>query len=377
MSRFLNIGGTLRNSFEKNELQSIIFFVTSACNQKCAHCFNWQNLNRQGDLRLEEIEKISLNLPRFSRLLMSGGEPFLRKELPDIVRLFYRNNNIEAVVIPSNGTLTSIIVPAMRTILEISARLNVSVCFSLDGLAESHDSLRGMKGSFEKSLTSIRMLGELKREYGNLSINVASTITAHNMNEIKKLIDFIRAKDDNVIEMHYFDVVRDSPCDPSVKNLNGTELKNLFENTILPYQEEQTRELKKAGYGFVAPLIAKMEMSMVAHRYKMQYEHLFQGKTWGRECQAGRSIMVIDSNGNLSSCESRPSLANVRKINYDFQDFIHSEKFQSELEYIRKSGCSCTHSAFLTKSVFKSPKLVLLTWPLLFLKSLVRSAHRL
>src|SRR5512135_1713176 len=92
MNRVLNIGRTLWKTFERNELQSIIFFVTSACNLRCSHCFYWQNLNRQEDLRLEEIEKISLNLPSFSRLLISGGEPFLRKELPDIIRLFYKNN---------------------------------------------------------------------------------------------------------------------------------------------------------------------------------------------------------------------------------------------------------------------------------------------
>ncbi|HXX81900.1 MAG TPA: radical SAM protein, partial [Thermodesulfovibrionales bacterium] len=236
MSRVLNIGRTLWKTFERNELRSIIFFVTSACNLRCSHCFNWQNLNRQEDLRLEEIEKISLNLPRFSRLLISGGEPFLKKELPDIIRLFYENNAIDAVVIPTNGTLTSIMVPMMRTILKISARLNVSVCFSLDGLAEFHDSMRGMKGSFEKNLTSIRMLGELKREFGNLSINITSVITAHNMNEIKKLIDFILAQGDNFIEMHYFDIVRNSPPDPTVKDINGMQLKDLFDNTILPSQ---------------------------------------------------------------------------------------------------------------------------------------------
>ncbi len=375
MSRVLNIAKALWKTFERNELQSIIFFVTSACNLRCSHCFNWQNLNRQEDLRLEEIEKISVNLPRFGCLLLSGGEPFLRKELPDIIRLFYKNNNIDAVIIPTNGTLTSVMVPMMRTILTISAHLNVSVCFSLDGLAEFHDSVRGMKGSFEKNLTSIKMLGALKREFGNLSINITSVITAHNMNELRKLRDFIFAQGDNFIEMHYFEIVRGSTPEPAVKDINGTQLKDLFENTILPSQEAQMRKLKKAGYGFLAPLIAKIEMSMVNRRYKMQYENLCQGKRWGAKCQAGSSIIVIDSSGNLSACEERPALVNTGEINYDIKNFLNSNEFHGELEDIRNSGCSCTHSCFLTESMLKSPKLVFLAWPLLFLKSLVKSSN--
>ena len=64
----------------------LIFFVTSKCNAKCDFCFYWEQLNRQGDLTVDEIRQISATMPRFQRLLFSGGETFMRKELVEIVK---------------------------------------------------------------------------------------------------------------------------------------------------------------------------------------------------------------------------------------------------------------------------------------------------
>ncbi|PYV25546.1 MAG: hypothetical protein DMG24_09035, partial [Acidobacteria bacterium] len=69
-------------------LKVVIFFVTSVCNAKCRTCFYREELNRRGDLTLEEIGKLSRTMPRFTDLWLSGGEPMLRPGLTDIVHLF-------------------------------------------------------------------------------------------------------------------------------------------------------------------------------------------------------------------------------------------------------------------------------------------------
>ena len=372
ISSFLNIGKTLWQTFERKKLHKVIFFVTSTCNLRCSHCFYWQNLNRQEDLQMEDIKKVSLNLPSFDTLLLSGGEPFLRKELPEIIRLFYENNNINTVNIPTNGTLMSLIAPKVEEILNISKELKVCVFFSLDGLAEFHDTLRGMKGSFEKNLASMRKLSELKKQYSNLFIHVSSVICGHNIDEIRKLIFFIRSFGAEFLETHCFSMVNGNPRDSSSKRYDIEQLSDLLENTIIPYEEEQRRILKKADYGFFARVVARIDMSMVAFGYRMQLEYLSKGKKWGIECMAGKTIFVIDSNGDLRSCEARPLLVNVKEIDYDFKSFIGSEKFFAELEDIRMSRCSCTHGCFLYESIFKNPKLIFLMWPLLAMKSLIK-----
>ncbi|MCG2717615.1 MAG: radical SAM protein, partial [Nanoarchaeota archaeon] len=85
----------------------IIFFVTTKCNARCNHCFFWKNLNKnKNELSFEEIEKLSLSLKKVSNLSISGGEPFLREDLPKICELFCKNNGLKKLHIPTNGLMT-------------------------------------------------------------------------------------------------------------------------------------------------------------------------------------------------------------------------------------------------------------------------------
>ena len=67
-------------------------------------CFYAQEMDKkQPDLTFDEIKKISETAGQFNRLWISGGEPTLREDLPEILELFYKNNHIKDVNIPTNG----------------------------------------------------------------------------------------------------------------------------------------------------------------------------------------------------------------------------------------------------------------------------------
>ncbi|MBI4698269.1 MAG: radical SAM protein, partial [Nitrospirae bacterium] len=83
----------------------LIFFVTNRCNAKCRHCFYWKNLNKKEELSLDEIENISKKLGTVQVLLLSGGEPVLRDDLPEIISMFIKNNGSKVVSIPTNALL--------------------------------------------------------------------------------------------------------------------------------------------------------------------------------------------------------------------------------------------------------------------------------
>src|SRR6516164_11171245 len=98
--------GTFREALRRpRRLKTVIFFVTSVCNAKCRTCFYWEELNRRGDLTWDEIQKLSATMPRFTDVWLSGGEPMLRRELTQIIHLFYANNGIRWVNLPTNGLL--------------------------------------------------------------------------------------------------------------------------------------------------------------------------------------------------------------------------------------------------------------------------------
>src|ERR1041385_5318982 len=84
--------------------------VTSVCDMRCKHCFFTEELDDAPRKNLQmttaEIEKISETLGgNLGVLILAGGEPFTRKDLPEIVRAFRRNNKLESVYLMSNGQI--------------------------------------------------------------------------------------------------------------------------------------------------------------------------------------------------------------------------------------------------------------------------------
>src|SRR3990170_2938239 len=53
----------------------VIFHVTSLCNSRCITCFNWKNLNKKDELKLDEIGKVSEKMEHIGYLTLGGGEP--------------------------------------------------------------------------------------------------------------------------------------------------------------------------------------------------------------------------------------------------------------------------------------------------------------
>ena len=81
-----------------------IFYPTSRCNLKCSHCFYHDSLNKRfNELTLAEIDKITQTMDPILSLILTGGEPYLRHDLDQIVRIFYENTKVPIISIPSNG----------------------------------------------------------------------------------------------------------------------------------------------------------------------------------------------------------------------------------------------------------------------------------
>ena len=84
----------------KKKLKHLILHVTNHCNFRCSHCFvDFVNIKR--DLKIDEYKKISENINNLFWLDVGGGEPFLRKDLSQIINLFRK----QIVSIPTNGWL--------------------------------------------------------------------------------------------------------------------------------------------------------------------------------------------------------------------------------------------------------------------------------
>ncbi len=93
----------IRERARRQRFRSLFLFVTSRCNSLCRTCFYFDKLNSKDDLTFGQIRRIAETAPPFETLWISGGEPFLREELAEIISLFARRNRIRNVNLPTKG----------------------------------------------------------------------------------------------------------------------------------------------------------------------------------------------------------------------------------------------------------------------------------
>src|SRR5262249_35677956 len=166
------------------KLKTVIFFVTSICNAKCRTCFYWEELNQRGDLTWDEIQQLSHTMPQFTDLWLSGGEPMLRRELTEIVRLFYLNNSVRWVNLPTNGLLPDRTADWVERLLVESPELQLDLNVAMDGLGDMQDSIRAVPGNFAKTLRTLEAIQRCRSRYPRLRVNVNTVICAENFDHV-------------------------------------------------------------------------------------------------------------------------------------------------------------------------------------------------
>ena len=176
-------------------LRSACLAVTNKCNSRCITCNIWKTYRGnpglvKEELSLSEIRDFFSDKEFFKHLdffYLSGGEPFLRADLPDIVSCIHECKPTCFVYIATNGFLTDRIVNATREILAFHPRLEIGV--SLDGINEMHDKIRGVKGAFKMAR---KTLFALRENFPNLHIQVTMTYTPINLRHIPYVYDFCK-----------------------------------------------------------------------------------------------------------------------------------------------------------------------------------------
>src|SRR5438034_10590602 len=117
--------------------------VPSVCDMRCTHCFFTEELDdrprKKLQMKADEIGKISETLGgNLGVLVLAGGEPFTRKELPEMVRAFYENNKLDSGYLMSNGQIHRRIFPDVTRLMDACAKLNGTVAPVRDGLNQAH-----------------------------------------------------------------------------------------------------------------------------------------------------------------------------------------------------------------------------------------------
>jgi radical SAM protein with 4Fe4S-binding SPASM domain len=346
-SPFRHVGSLLR----KDRIIHLTFFVTRRCNLRCPFCFY---LSRQhqpaasgNELTLGEIERISRSMGTLLWLAFSGGEIFLREDIVEISKIFYRNNKPAIMLFPTNGMLPELIRERTEEILRRCGKSVIAVKFSLDGVNGAHDRLRGTKGCFEKTMTTYHLLEDLIGRYPNFEMGVNTVFCSENQEMMDDVIDFVGGMKN--IHTHTISMVRGDPGDEKFKQVDHEKYRAAIERLEKSLKNRTSRTYRFRGARVKAA--QDILQRRLIHRTTLEKRRLIP-------CYAGRLNLVLTETGNIYPCEIlTEAFGNIREYEYDVGKIIRSEKARELLRSIKENRCYCTHECYFMTNILFNPRL--------------------
>jgi MoaA/NifB/PqqE/SkfB family radical SAM enzyme len=315
-------------------------------------------------MTFQELAKLSSTMPQFSDLWISGGEPFLRKDLAKIIELFYNNNHIRDVRIPTNGLPTAQTLQTVTCILNNCPEIHLEVDVSIDGFAEAHDKIRGVPDNFAKALRTMSELEVLRLKWPNFTLYVNSVITQENQDQMVNLGYFFEKNSD--LDGHYFQIIRGDPMDPNLQAVEPKQLREIYRNVFAINSRYISKP--RRGKGSLQTLSNAYWRSGYEFTYETQFWNYSEKRPWKMPCTAGQTSIVIDYNGDVRVCELRKPIGSLRKYGMDFRKFWDSQERKLEVKQVELDKCFCTHICFMYDSMRHSKMVMLWELPMLSLK---------
>ncbi|MFC1510302.1 radical SAM protein, partial [Candidatus Omnitrophota bacterium] len=324
-----------------------IFFVTSQCNANCKMCFYTQNMeaNRaQDELTLDEYRKIAKQIPYINILGISGGEPFLRKDLKDVVCTLYDECRPLVIDLPTNGYFTERIVTAVEAIAAHCQKTKIDIQISIDGPCAVHNDIRGLDDGFERLTETYKALIPLKKKYRNLRLKGCVVYSAFNQDYISELFDVLD-RDFKDFDRIVFSVAHGTVDDEQAMEFDW---ERYFEHCeILRRMAVVDNPFDFYSIFTIALRIAKNDL----------LERILIEKDMFSFCKAGKKVIVVGETGNVFPCEPLwEKLGNLRDFDYNVGRFLKSDELKAFTKKIKAKECTCHWGLPMSNTLIFSPQ---------------------
>jgi len=331
----------------KREPISLIHFVTHKCNARCKHCFiDFRNEASSDELSISEIERLTKKMGgSLYNVNLTGGEPFLRKDIFEIVSLYCKNTSAEIINITTNGTYTD----AVRDLIERfrSAKFKQKLMFSIsiDNFEPAHDDNRGVKGIYSNALKTYKLIEsyEDRQIVGTISI----TVTPHNHCTVTGLYRHLRRQG---VKSFFPILIRE---EGAVRNIENKP-------AILAAWSKLQAQIKAdrlEGMGDDPKGIYSKARSDLINKILPE---IYLTKRYVCHCSAGTLFGVIRPNGDVLPCEVLDSrnLGNLRDYDMDFMKLWNSEKSGQWRRDLKKNRCSCSFECAWSVNIASNIKFI-------------------
>jgi radical SAM protein with 4Fe4S-binding SPASM domain len=291
-------------------------------------CDIWKN-KMENELQPEEYRKLPASLKGIN---ISGGEPFLRKDLPDVIRVIKETCPNARLVISTNGFIPDRIGSLLPDIIRIDPKIAVRI--SIDGMAKTHEEIRGIPEGFHRDMESL----ELMKKLGVRDLGLAMTVMETNveeMPEVYKLANDLGVELSLTIATDSEVFFGDGKDDLRPKN-NGS-LKRSFDGIIQSeYTSWEPRRWFRAWY----------------EKHLIQYT---MGHGRPIPCDAGKGFFYLDSNGNVYACHILPTvLGNIRENDWEeIWESPGSDEIRRKINGCEQCWMVCTSKSEIRKKILK------------------------
>jgi len=330
----------LRSLLSRRSPGYLILFLTHRCNAHCGHCFDTPQrlaVTQEQELDSDRIRRLARRLGPVGHLSLTGGEPLLRDDLPEIVDTLYRDGGVRSFSLSTNGSLPARTERAVASALESAPSARFIVTLSFDGIGDDHDRLRGVPGLYDRARETARRLRRLRQWHPQLRVHACATLFDRNEASFDRLVRQLSGEGFDQVEINR---LRGTPADPG----SGPATADAYaearrrvrdgERSVVPGLAWLFRRLDRMMYGIVADAESAWPIG---------------------PCVAGRKLAVIHADGTILPCEMlrdvRADLAdefdgftlgNLGEVDDDLGRLLDGERATRVRRMIRETDCHCT-----------------------------------
>ena len=307
---------------------SIVVSVSFRCNSRCRTCDVWRKPS--DDMTVEEWQQVFHHLGHSPvYITFTGGEPFLRSDLDDLVISAYQECQPAYITIPTNGLLSDRIIEKTDRICRGAPRAEIGINLSLDGIGEEHDDIRGVPGSWRRAMETWRRLKELQQRRRNLVLTIHTVISRFNIQRFRQIYEELQSLEPD----SYITEVAEERVELDTVGWGITPSPDDYA-PIADFLSEQARRSPARG-------ITRITQAFRAEYYQMAKRVLYR-REQVIDCYAGWASAHIAPNGDVWSCCIRAEpVGNLRETGYDFAPIWFGERMERLRRSIANKECAC------------------------------------
>lgn len=261
----------------------LIAFVNGRCNMKCDFCCDAaMSIRRAPEMTPGQWGRAVSGADGLLHVTITGGEPFLRKDLTEVILAIAESSGVRRISINTNGFFTERIESVVSSLLSDPRFDELRLSISLDGHEGVHDAVRNSPGSYRAALATIDAMNPLREGHPSFTLRVASVLQPDNEQDLEQFLDDTKSWP---IDYHEVILVRDVPVEVQLR-------------VVETYARLTERQLERASSRFKSKIDWRIE-----RRLRNDILDHVHGRKNGTRCLAGGRLVEVLSDGVVRGCE--------------------------------------------------------------------------